>query len=248
MRGEEGGRWLPFASRTTTCLSTFHPHIALHRDALPILPPLLPIFCREQSRWPSSTISQAISPLLSVSNSNILAQNDIPRKTGYTISLLVAIPLGFVFKAVTSDPYKCKTDAAKAAAVANRHSLAGIIGVLFMVFVFGWDIGHALFSGTVSFVLMHIVPTKTVHIWVTVWAMGYMSCSHIYRQIVAYGMQSHPLPPLSSSPHLLLFRSAIHRTSSFSSFAGALPAKDPRQQISTLETSNLKPQTSNLKP
>lgn len=95
--------------------------------------------------------------------------------------------MGFVFKAVTADPFGCKSEADKKAAIASRHTLACTIGLLFMLFVFGWDIGHALFSGTVSFIIMQVVPKKTVHIWVTIWAMGYMSCSHIYRQIVAYG-------------------------------------------------------------
>jgi len=51
-----------------------------------------------------------------------------------------------------------------------RHSLCAMIGLMMVLYAFGWEIFHALFSSTVSFILMHTVPRKQVHVIVTVLA------------------------------------------------------------------------------
>jgi hypothetical protein len=109
-----------------------------------------------------------------------------PDNLRYTLSLLVAIPVGFLFRASTRDPYVLK-GAEKEAAIRARHVMCAVIGFMFMTFCFGYEILHSIFSSLVTFILMRTVPTKHVHIVISLWAMGYMSCSHLYRQIVAYG-------------------------------------------------------------
>ena len=104
----------------------------------------------------------------------------------YVSALLAGIPIGFVFRAITSDPHN-KEGAAKSAAIKFRHQLCATIGILMVLFAFGWEIFHSLFSSTVSFMLLRLAPRKHVHIIVTLWAMSYMSCAHIYRMIVDYG-------------------------------------------------------------
>uniref|UniRef100_A0A7S0VR22 Uncharacterized protein n=1 Tax=Hemiselmis tepida TaxID=464990 RepID=A0A7S0VR22_9CRYP len=133
----------------------------------------------------------------------------------YTSSLLVAIPVGFLFRALTMDPYTRKTDAERAAAITGRHTLSMLIGLSFMLFAFGYEIAHALFSSTVAFLLMKAVPGKNVHIWVSIWAMGYMSVSHIYRQIVAYGSWTidFTTPQLLLTQKMMNIAFALHDSS-----------------------------------
>ncbi len=109
-----------------------------------------------------------------------------PDNLRYTSALLVAIPVGFLFRATTRDPYVLQ-GAQKEAAIQRRHIMCAVIGFMFMTFCFGYEIFHSIFSSAVTFILMRTVPAKYVHIVITLWAMGYMSCSHLYRQIVAYG-------------------------------------------------------------
>jgi len=133
----------------------------------------------------------------------------------YTGSLLVAIPIGFLYRAVTTDPFTCKTEADRARAIALRHTLACAVGLCFMLFAFGYEIAHALFSSTVAWVIMKTVPGKNVHIWITIWAMGYMSLSHIYRQIVAYGSWTidFTTPQLLLTQKMMNIAFALHDSS-----------------------------------
>mmetsp|Transcript_161 Transcript_161/g.413 ORF Transcript_161/g.413 Transcript_161/m.413 type:complete len:498 (-) Transcript_161:238-1731(-) len=132
----------------------------------------------------------------------------------YTLCLLLAIPTGFLFKALTTDPHGLKP-ADKAAAIATRHTVCFAFGTCFMLFAFGYDIWHAFFSCSVGFLLMKYVPAKHVHIVVTCWAMGYMSCSHIYRMIVAYASWEvdFTTPQLLITQKLMNIAFALHDSS-----------------------------------
>lgn len=104
----------------------------------------------------------------------------------YTVALLSGIPIGFLFKLVTKDPWTVK-DPQKPTAILIRHCVCAAVGLSLVLLVFGWETFHTLFSSTVAFILMWVVPRHQVHIIVSVWAMGYMSAAHIYRMIVDYG-------------------------------------------------------------
>jgi hypothetical protein len=103
----------------------------------------------------------------------------------FTLCMLLALPVGYVFKAVTRDPYTCSSEQ-KPSAIAARHAVCMTIGVSFMIFLFGYDAIHSILSSAVGFLIMRLIPTKNVHIWMTVWAMSYLTCSHTYRMFVAY--------------------------------------------------------------
>ena len=63
---------------------------------------------------------------------------------------------------------RCAQGAAKAAAIRTRHNLCAVIGLMMVLYAFGWEVFHAIFSSTVSFLLMHGAPRKHVHVIVTV--------------------------------------------------------------------------------
>jgi len=109
-----------------------------------------------------------------------------PDQFKYTVALLSGIPIGMLFRVITSDPWPMKEEA-KARAIAFRHCMCAAVGFFLIVLVFGWEIFHTFFSSTVAFILMRIVPRSQVHIWVSIWAMGYMSGAHAYRMLVDYG-------------------------------------------------------------
>ena len=104
----------------------------------------------------------------------------------FTICMILALPVAFIFKLVTRDPFQCTDEKEKGRAIAFRHTLCMIIGVSFMTFLFGYDAVHSVISSAVGFLILQLIPTKNVHIWMTGWAMVYLSCCHISRMIVAY--------------------------------------------------------------
>ena len=104
----------------------------------------------------------------------------------FTICMILALPVAFIFKLVTRDPFQCTDEKEKGRAIAFRHTLCMIIGVSFMTFLFGYDAVHSVISSAVGFLILQLIPTKNVHIWMTAWAMVYLSCCHISRMIVAY--------------------------------------------------------------
>ena len=104
----------------------------------------------------------------------------------FTLCMVSAIPVGYLFKLVTRDPFACPSEKEKQNAIALRHTLCMIIGVSFMTFLFGYDVIHSVVSSALGFLILSFIPIKNVHIWMTTWAMLYLSCCHISRMIVAY--------------------------------------------------------------
>ncbi len=104
----------------------------------------------------------------------------------YTFALLSGIPIGFAFQALTKDPWSL-TEPERKGMILFRHMLCAAVGFSLILLVFGWETFHTLFSSTVAFILMRILPRSQVHIFVSIWAMSYMSCAHFYRMIVDYG-------------------------------------------------------------
>ena len=54
-----------------------------------------------------------------------------------------------------------------------------VVGMLLAQFVFGSDWIHSMASSLGTYVLCLVTPPKYVHIVVFIWAMGYMTASHI---------------------------------------------------------------------
>ncbi len=103
----------------------------------------------------------------------------------FALCMLFALPVGYMFKFVTRDPYTCR-DEKKQSTIATRHAVCMIVGISFMIFLFGYDSIHSIVSSVVGFSIIRLMSTKYVQVWMTVWAMSYLSCSHIYRMRVAY--------------------------------------------------------------
>ncbi|EKX44327.1 hypothetical protein GUITHDRAFT_109777 [Guillardia theta CCMP2712] len=136
----------------------------------------------------------------------------------YTTALLLGIPLGYFLRYSTKDPWRC-SDAEKASAISTRHMLCAIIGLMEVVYVFGWETFHSFFSTTVAYILLQVAPRDKVHLWVTAWAMGYMSCAHIYRMIVDFGGWSIDF----TTPQLLVTQKLMNIA--FSLYDGSRDAK-----------------------
>ena len=83
---------------------------------------------------------------------------------------------------------RCAQGAAKAAAIRTRHNLCAVIGLMMVLYAFGWEVFHAIFSSTVSFLLMHGAPRKHVHVIVTVLRV----CMRVWqKEKLARGAQFH---------------------------------------------------------
>jgi lysophospholipid acyltransferase len=90
----------------------------------------------------------------------------------YTVSLFLAYPFAAILRAIP-----------------NKHlkHLVSMIGGIFLVqWVFGPDWIHSFVSSAVTYLICAIAPRKYCPTLVFLWAMGYMTGSHIYRMYVSY--------------------------------------------------------------
>lgn len=90
----------------------------------------------------------------------------------YTLSLFLVYPLAFLLRKIPNTTIK--------------HLFSCIIGIFLMQWIYGVDWIHSFITTAVTYLLCLIVPRKYVHIVVFIWAMGYMTFSHIYRMYVSY--------------------------------------------------------------
>mmetsp|Transcript_34143 Transcript_34143/g.32569 ORF Transcript_34143/g.32569 Transcript_34143/m.32569 type:complete len:522 (+) Transcript_34143:207-1772(+) len=90
----------------------------------------------------------------------------------YTLSLFLAYPFAIVLRALP-----------------NKHikHLFSFLGGLFLVqWVFGPEWIHSIVSSGVTYLICALAPRKYAAILVFVWAMSYMTGSHLYRMYVSY--------------------------------------------------------------
>lgn len=90
----------------------------------------------------------------------------------YTLGLFMVYPAAALLRQVSNPTMK------------HLFSFAG--GLFLMQWVYGADWIHSFITSAVTYLLCLIVPRKYVHLVVFVWAMGYMTMSHIYRMYVSY--------------------------------------------------------------
>jgi MBOAT, membrane-bound O-acyltransferase family len=67
-----------------------------------------------------------------------------------------------------------------------KHAISLFTGLFMLRFVYGIDCLHGVMSATVTYLICLTVPRKHVHIYVFIWAMGYMTSSHLYRMTYFY--------------------------------------------------------------
>ena len=67
-----------------------------------------------------------------------------------------------------------------------KHAISLFTGLFMLRFVYGIDCIHGIMSATVTYLICLTVPRKHVHIYVFIWAMGYMTSSHLYRMTYFY--------------------------------------------------------------
>ncbi|GAM22032.1 hypothetical protein SAMD00019534_052070 [Acytostelium subglobosum LB1] len=68
-----------------------------------------------------------------------------------------------------------------------KHILSIVLGITYCSFSLGaYSWVHSLISSTVVYILVNVLPRRVAHIYVFVFAMGYMSASHWYRMYVDY--------------------------------------------------------------
>lgn len=67
-----------------------------------------------------------------------------------------------------------------------KHAISLFTGLFMLRFVYGIDCLHGIMSATVTYLICLTVPRKHVHIYVFIWAMGYMTLSHLYRMTYFY--------------------------------------------------------------
>jgi ABC-type thiamin/hydroxymethylpyrimidine transport system permease subunit len=68
-----------------------------------------------------------------------------------------------------------------------RHLMNTLLGVIGMSYFYGWDIKHVLFMGLGSYLLMALAPRDKSQIYVSIYAFGYLSVSHIHAVLYHFG-------------------------------------------------------------
>ncbi|CAI9739902.1 Hypothetical predicted protein [Octopus vulgaris] len=96
----------------------------------------------------------------------------------FIVCQLVALLLGIPFRRVLS-PRKTSTTV--------RHLVEVLVGVALTVFCFGYQVWHIVAQSAVTYIILLVAPAMLAHKIVFVFAMGYLSCMHIYRQYYDYG-------------------------------------------------------------
>eukprot|EP01094_Clydonella_sp_ATCC50884_P020976 TRINITY_DN4495_c0_g1_i1.p1 TRINITY_DN4495_c0_g1~~TRINITY_DN4495_c0_g1_i1.p1 ORF type:complete len:546 (+),score=169.85 TRINITY_DN4495_c0_g1_i1:87-1640(+) len=138
-----------------------------------------------QAQGLSEQLLEPISPLLDAVAENtavidahmdaLSATVGLPTdQVKYILCLLAAVPFGWFLRALPNVP-------------ALKHFLSIFVSVLFSSFALGglsWV--HAVASAFGAYLLMLVLPPATAAPAVMVWAMTYMSVSHIYRMWTDY--------------------------------------------------------------
>lgn len=95
----------------------------------------------------------------------------------FIICILAAYPLGLIFSVILHP---------KRASPTTRHLYQLIVGLLFCFFCFKSQVLLLLGNTGMCYLLLLLCPASQVHIAVFVWAMSFMSVSHIYRMYTDY--------------------------------------------------------------
>lgn len=100
-------------------------------------------------------------------------------QVNFIVGNLVAIGLG-QFMRKQASPQK--------ASVEVRMILEILFGLVLTVFCFGHQCVYLLLQSIVAWLALRILPTsRTTSLLVTLWSMGFLGASHIYRQRYDYG-------------------------------------------------------------
>lgn len=99
-------------------------------------------------------------------------------QVNFIVCQLVALLLGIPFRKVLS-PRKTSPTV--------RHIVELFAGIGLTVFCFGYQVWHIIAQSAVCYCLMKWAQPTNAHKLVFVFAMGYLSCMHIYRQYYDYG-------------------------------------------------------------
>lgn len=67
-----------------------------------------------------------------------------------------------------------------------KHFLSFFVGFVLCQWIFEYDWIHTFISSGVTYLICLLAPKKSVASLVFIWAMGYMTMSHIYRMYVSY--------------------------------------------------------------
>ena len=67
-----------------------------------------------------------------------------------------------------------------------KHFLSMSAGLVLLRYVYGIDYMHGVISTAVTYLICLVAPRNQVHIYVFIWAMGYMTFSHLYRMTFFY--------------------------------------------------------------
>lgn len=67
-----------------------------------------------------------------------------------------------------------------------KHFLSMAAGLVLLRYVYGIDYMHGVISTTITYIICLVAPRNRVHIYVFIWAMGYMTFSHLYRMTFFY--------------------------------------------------------------
>lgn len=94
----------------------------------------------------------------------------------------------------------------------RRHLVALLWGIVLGHFCFGKQMWHLFFQAFVSYLALEFCPRRYVHLFTFVFAMGYMSAIHIYRQIYDYGNYTLDItgPLMISTQKLTALAFAFH--------------------------------------
>lgn len=90
----------------------------------------------------------------------------------YTLGLFLVYPLAGLLRKLPSTQ--------------TKHIMSFVGGLVLMQWIYGADWIHSFITSFVTYLLCLVVPKKYVHIVVFMWAMSYMTLSHIYRMYVSY--------------------------------------------------------------
>ena len=72
--------------------------------------------------------------------------------------------------------------------VLKRHLICSLTGFLLALFCYGRSMVHLIIQSSISYSLLLYSPRRYVHMISFAFAMGYLSCMHIYRLVYEYGI------------------------------------------------------------
>lgn len=99
-------------------------------------------------------------------------------KVNFLVCQFVALLIGFPYRILLSPLRVSPT---------TRHLAQVLTGVLLACFCFGWQVRHLFAQTTICLAIMRFVKPGLMEKVVFIFAMGYLSVTHIYRMIYDYG-------------------------------------------------------------